>query len=580
MKNLDLIQSFGKGLQVKKNSGKNAIVYTRVSSKEQTENLSLDVQAKGCAAFAARNSFEIKGVFGGTYESAQSDERKEFQRMVSFAKNSKERISCIIVYSLERFSRTGENAIWLSRQLRELGISIVSVSQPIDTTNPSGVLQQNILFLFSQYDNDLRRQKCIDGMREKLLRGEWVGVAPMGYKYDRSDYSSEKKYQQKIVIDERGKYIRKAFELKAYDQLSNTQIFHIINKMGFKLTMQRLCEMLRNPFYCGCISHNILEGRVVKGKHEPIISEEVFLLANEVLKSRSQNAQGYKQQKLQDSTPLKQFVYCGDCGTAFTSYIVKSKNLWYYKCNRIGCKCNKSAKHLHQRFEDLLAYYTFHEKFIPPTVDEIAVLYFKRSTQSLDETAIIKTKITELEKEIYTIEERHALGRTNDDVFNRVITQKLKEKEGLEKSINESFINLSNPYKVITEAVEKVANLRDLWVSQSTLEKDKFQNLCFPGGIHYDRKIDNYRTQNVNPIIKQIEIISGILDKKKADKPKSFLDLSASVAPAGIEPASSESESEILSIEIRSQILLRPISLPEQRCKNNQTLQPKKSSAK
>ena len=99
-----------------------------------------------------------------------SDERKEFVRMITFAKKAKEKISYIIVYSLERFSRTGDNAIWLSRQLRELGVTIVSVTQPIDTSNPSGVLQQNILFLFGQNDNDLRRQKCVAGMKEKLLK--------------------------------------------------------------------------------------------------------------------------------------------------------------------------------------------------------------------------------------------------------------------------------------------------------------------------------------------------------------------------------------------------------------------------
>ena len=67
--------------------------------------------------------------------------------MIDFAKKQKTKVSYIIVYSLERFSRTGDNAIWLSRQLRELGINIISVTQPIDTSNPSGILQQNILFL-------------------------------------------------------------------------------------------------------------------------------------------------------------------------------------------------------------------------------------------------------------------------------------------------------------------------------------------------------------------------------------------------------------------------------------------------
>src|ERR1035437_7152656 len=157
MENIEVFNQFNKSPKkqiclVGKN--RNSIIYTRVSTKEQAENnMSLETQLKGCVEYAKNHEYIIVEKFGGTYESAQSDERKEFQKMIDFAKKYKEGISYIFVYSLERFSRTGGNAIWLSRQLRELGISIVSTTQPIDTSNPAGVLQESILFLFSQFDN-------------------------------------------------------------------------------------------------------------------------------------------------------------------------------------------------------------------------------------------------------------------------------------------------------------------------------------------------------------------------------------------------------------------------------------------
>lgn len=149
------------------NDNRQSVTYTRVSTKEQAEgNLSLDTQKKACNQLAVKQDYKILAYFGGTYESAASDERKEFKRMIEFCQKQKANIK-IIVYSLDRFSRTGDNAIWLTRQLRDLGIQIISVTQPIDTKNPAGVLQQNILFLFSQYDNDLRRLKTIEGMKER-----------------------------------------------------------------------------------------------------------------------------------------------------------------------------------------------------------------------------------------------------------------------------------------------------------------------------------------------------------------------------------------------------------------------------
>jgi DNA invertase Pin-like site-specific DNA recombinase len=138
-------------------SVKKAVVYTRVSSKEQYDkNLSLDWQRKAIEEFAGRNGFEIMNYYGGTYESAKTDGRKEFQNMLDFIKKQKGKVSHILVYLLDRFSRTGGGAIKLAQELREkYGVTILAVTQPIDTSNPGGVFQQDMQFLFSKYDNEL-----------------------------------------------------------------------------------------------------------------------------------------------------------------------------------------------------------------------------------------------------------------------------------------------------------------------------------------------------------------------------------------------------------------------------------------
>jgi site-specific DNA recombinase len=178
------------------------------------------------------------GFFGGTYESAKTDERKEFNRMIRFVKNQKEGVSFILVYSLDRFSRTGDNAIFISSELKKRGISIVSVTQPIDVSTHSGVLQQNIQFIFSKYDNDLRREKCIAGMREKLLRGEWTGVLPVGYSYDHAGVK-----QYRVKINERGKIIAKAFALKVQG-LTNSDIALRVSSAGYKVSRKRITEII------------------------------------------------------------------------------------------------------------------------------------------------------------------------------------------------------------------------------------------------------------------------------------------------------------------------------------------------
>ena len=69
-------------------------------------NASLQTQKKYCQDFAKKKGLIVLDYFGGTFESAKSDERKEFQRMLSYVKRNKE-VDTIIVYSYDRFSRTG-----------------------------------------------------------------------------------------------------------------------------------------------------------------------------------------------------------------------------------------------------------------------------------------------------------------------------------------------------------------------------------------------------------------------------------------------------------------------------------------
>ena len=91
---------------------KTAVVYTRVSSKEQADNnLSLEFQRKTIEEYAQKSNFTIAAYFGGTYESAKSDGRKEFQRMLDFIKKNKGKVSQVLVYTLDRLSRTGGGAI-------------------------------------------------------------------------------------------------------------------------------------------------------------------------------------------------------------------------------------------------------------------------------------------------------------------------------------------------------------------------------------------------------------------------------------------------------------------------------------
>ena len=134
-----------------KPKGNDAIIYTRVSDISQLDNMSLAQQKKACEEFALRKGYTIEAYFGGINESAKSDaDRKEFQRMLQFVKRRRS-TACIIVYSYERFSRTGLDGASIAQDLlKKYGIKTLSVSQEIDPTTPMGQFYQNLQFLWGK----------------------------------------------------------------------------------------------------------------------------------------------------------------------------------------------------------------------------------------------------------------------------------------------------------------------------------------------------------------------------------------------------------------------------------------------
>jgi site-specific DNA recombinase len=528
-KNETLLKSFAKGAKTpkKETGGQNCVIYTRVSSKEQAEtNQSLEWQKKYCMDYAVKNNLFIQGYFGGTFESAKSDERKEFNRMQKFLKSTKEKISYILVYSLDRFSRTGDSAIYIASELKKTGVSVMAVTQPIDTNSHAGALQQNIQFIFSKYDNDLRRQKSIDGMREKLLRGEWLGNCPTGYSYDRTSGQTG----QHIVISAKGALIRQAFiwrvEGRTYDE-----IIVRLAGLGLKLPNQTLTDIFQNPFYCGFISHNFLGGKLVKGKHPALIEEELFMAANQLRKTS-----GYKIKIVNENLPLKRFVKDDATGLPFTGYMVKKKNKYYYKVSEKGVKINRSIVIMHGKFKDLLSQYTIPEDYIEPLKVQLKLTWDNLTEDTSDLKRSYSLKMREVESKIEKIEERHAFGEIGSEIYNKFQAKLLTEKKELLDELEKLGLQLSNPKELINFTCMLAAKWATVWDYSDYHQKQRTQYLLFPEGIRYDSKIEHYRTPKINSVFKAISCFPKLCDENKNGTSQILIEKSRSVPGVGVEP--------------------------------------------
>ncbi|WP_125077828.1 recombinase family protein [Rufibacter latericius] len=508
------------------NTQNNAVVYTRVSSKsQQLENASLETQMKYCLKYAEQRGYNVLEFFGGTFESAKNDERKEFNRMISYVKKSKMKISFILVYTIDRFSRSGANAIYISKQLKELGISILAVSQPTDTTTASGVLHQNIQFIFSQYDNDLRSEKTIHGMREKLLRGEWSFPLPRGYYKDKNT--------GEIHINQVGDKIRFAFNL--FDRGNTAMgVKKQLDRMGYPLDLRRWIEIFKNPLYAGIMVSKLLGYEPVNWKYVSITTKEIFQRVN--LKMKGKTFLDYQREKVEDEYYAKGVLIC-ICGSSFTAYEVKSKGLHYYICINPKCRTNISAKTIHEVMEKMLYTYTLsasersyvNEQF-RKIINDIEVSRERDRQKMLAQKLYLEEKIERIENKFL------------DDEVDIETYRKHKEKLSIEmgkilKDINRLGANTSNQCMYIDEFLEIASKTKNLWQIGDTNTKKGLLKLLFPRGIVYHKQTGENRTDHMNSVFCLSRTISDLYRGIKKEDSVRISELSSLVPRAGVEPA-------------------------------------------
>ncbi len=510
MDTLSTLQRFAKqGKSKIKPRTNKAVYYTRVSTKDQADNnTSLFTQKKFCEEFAHRNKLEIVEHFGGTHESAKNDDRKEFNKMLKFVRKGNAGISHIIVYSFDRFSRSGANGLKLIQDLKDEGISVLSVTQNVDASTPSGSLQQSIQMVFSEYDNNQRKLKCMAGSKERLKQGYWVSMAPYGY--DQATINGE----QRITVNKIGEKLRKAFLMKASQGLSNVEIVEQLRQMGLKdMYKQKLTKIFANPFYCGYISHAMLEGEVVKGRHEKLVSEAVFMKVNNL---QAQNRHGYKKLEYDEMLPLKRFVKCEQCNTVLTGYEVKAKGIHYYKCPTTGCKSNINAGKLHEQFQDHLKPLQVEAKYLAPLKVMLQITFEQLAEQKQEEQKDYKETAKVIQKKLDAIEERFAIGEIGPDIYEKFSTKFKEELKEIEKQNLAPALESSNLEKYLDFALEISTNLCKSWELGNFQHRQKLQQLVYPDGLHFSIQNKALRTIRMNSILSLITSLSGACkDKKK-----------------------------------------------------------------
>lgn len=503
MNNLHAFESFVKKDKKITPKGNNAVIYTRVSHSSQEDNTSLETQLKNCEAFAQRKGYQVIEHFGGTYESAKTDDRKEFNRMLEFLKKNRT-VTAIIVYSYERFTRSGVQGAKIAEDLlKNKGIVTLSVTQELDPNTISGMFQQQIFFMFSRMDNEMRREKTITGMTELVRKGVIPYSIPRGYT---NANRGGRAIDQKLVINEEGEFLKKAFEWKYQFNYSDAEICRKLAEIGYKIDPRRLGPIFKNPFYCGLITSQFVPNEIIEGKHPPMISQEVFLAINKI--KAEKNFQAVTKTNDNDFLPLRRFVKCSNCGGNLTGYIVKKKNIYYYKCKHSSCKTTKNANDLHTMFERFISKMKINQSLFPEIEKSIRNIFFNRLNEKKEDIQLWKRTENELASKIEAIEERFVLGEISKEQFQKFAKRFKEQLANIKDKLDSNLKINSNLEKCIVLAKELLSKPNEIWASSDYVQKRKLQNLIFPDGIFYNKGKDRILTGRINSFFQLIYSLS------------------------------------------------------------------------
>jgi site-specific DNA recombinase len=302
-------------------------IYTRVSTDNQAEVdfNSCEAQKEKIHSFIkSQENMEIFKVYSDPGFTGANINRPALTKLIQDIKQNK--INAVISYKIDRLTRSPKDFYQLIELFEKYNVDFISVTERFDTTTPSGRLLRNIILTFSQFERELTSERTKDKMLQRAQKGMWNGgIVPFGYKAVDKKLIIDKK-RAEIVRDIYNSYIANQSVAKIASKLLTGSIK---DSKGLTLSKSRIFNILRNPIFTGKIKY---DGKLLKGNHKPIISEDILDIAQKIHKKRVRKLHLYKKHSLAG------LVKCKECDSFMTPCHTnkkregKTKRYYYYRC--------------------------------------------------------------------------------------------------------------------------------------------------------------------------------------------------------------------------------------------------------
>lgn len=336
-------------------------LYARKSTEQdEKQALSIDSQVKEMLAIAERDGLEIIDIRREAHSAKDSGQRPVFKELLEDIRRG--RYNGILTWAPDRLSRNaGDLGSVVDLMDQKSLIEIRTYGQQF-RNSPNEKFLLMILCSQAKLENDNKSINVKRGLRTRVEMGLWPATAPTGYmKEKRMDRKCET-----LIDPDRAPIIKKMFEKVAYEKWSGRKLYHWLKfELNFKtitgnknLSLGNIYLILQNHFYYGVFEYPKKSGNWYTGKHEPIITKELFDQVQNQVKSqfvRSENKE----------FAFTKLMTCGLCGSGISAdeKFKKQKNgnvhrYVYYGCTKArdkNCKCGYiNEVELIKQFEELI----------------------------------------------------------------------------------------------------------------------------------------------------------------------------------------------------------------------------------
>ena len=455
---------------------KSAVIYARVSSREQEKGYSISAQQKAIREYAIDNDFRVVAEFVDI-ESAGKVGRLEFGKMVQFIE--KEEVDAIVCHKVDRLYRNFKDYVTID----DLPVKTLFVEEEY-ADNASGKFMQGIRVLMAKNYLDNLSDEVKKGVYEKLSQGGYPGKAPIGYINNKSERSIE-------VDNANSHFVKQAFKLYLTGRYSLKGLCDELYVKGFRSTwgekvhVSGIQKILTNPFYYGLMRYN---GKMYEGNHEPLIGKDLF----DSVQSRLQSKTRPKEQKY--SFALRGFMTCGECGKAITAEVQKGHV--YYRCTKSGGNCSQPYVREEKLEEEII------EILNEVKIDKKPLDLLIKATKEVKERELEESERSHDDTNVKLKENRRLRKELLDGYLSKIIPAdiyKEKEKELIEEklALHAQFNGESFDDEFIFEQMEKffkiAATAGQLYSSEDIETKRKLLSLIPSNLILENRHIVGYQ---------------------------------------------------------------------------------------